>query len=316
MGAHVLSAEPDHDKHVLTITLAARLSARGELRPLTPARFWAVYDQLDGDLHAAAASDDEELRQLAGRTAAAALHAAELEGQGITLLTPFHADYPQRYLERLGSATPPLLYVAGAPAALTDPDRHRLGVVGSRDASDAELDAARSAAEAAADRGWDVVSGGAKGVDAVALNAAVAHGGTVIALLTEGVRRAMRKGALRRLVSDGQAVLAAPVHPDTGFAVGNAMARNKLIYALADVTYVAAVVEGEGGTWSGAAEALRRGYGHVGLNPEARAAGALQTLGARPVATTAELLDVPSQEPDQASSKPQAGYAPQASLFE
>ncbi len=316
MGTHVLSAEPDRDKHVLTITLAARLSARSELRPLSPARFWTVYEQLGGDLPAAAESEDAELRQLAGRTAAAALHAAELEGQGITLLTPFHADYPQRYLARLGPATPPLLYVAGASALLADPDRHRLAVVGSRDATDAELDAARSAAEAAADRGWDVVSGGAKGVDAVALNAAVSHGGTVIALLTEGVRRAMRKGALRRLVSDGQAVLAAPVHPDAGFTVGNAMARNKLIYALADVTYVAAVVEGEGGTWNGAAEALRRGYGRVGVNPQAQAAGALQSLGARPVATTAELYEAPPEDTEQTPSATPVDSALQTSLFD
>lgn len=316
MTANPMPVEPDRDQHVLAIALAARLSSRGELRSLTPVRFWTVYRQLAGDLCAAVTAEDDELRQLAGRTAAAALHAAELEAQGIALLTPFHADYPRRLLDRLGTATPPLLYVAGSPELLADPDRRRLAVVGSRDATQGELESARSAAEAAAERGWDVVSGGAKGVDAVALNAAVAHGGQVLALLTDGVRRALRKGALRRLVSDGQAVLAAPVHPDAGFSVGSAMSRNKLIYALADVTYVAAVEEGEGGTWSGAAEALRRGYGHVAINPDARAAEALQNLGARPVATVAELLDVATQDQDGTAAGPLSEPVLQASLFE
>jgi predicted Rossmann fold nucleotide-binding protein DprA/Smf involved in DNA uptake len=136
-----------------------------------------------------------------------------------------------------------------------------------------------------------VVSGGAKGVDAVALNAAVARGGTVVALLADGVRLALRKGALRRLVSDGRAVLAAPVHPDAGSTVANAMARTKLIYALADVTYVAAVEEGSGATWRGTAEALRHGYGNVAVNPDAAAAQALVSLGGRMVAEAGELFE-------------------------
>lgn len=315
MSIHELPISPDHDRHVLTIALAARLPGRTELRPLSPARFWAALEQLGGDLQAATVSDDLELQQLAARTAAAALHASELESQSITLLTPFHLRYPPRYLERLGTAAPPLLYVAGDPTLLTDPERNRLAVVGSRDATEVELDAARAASEAAADHGWEVVSGGAKGVDAVALNAAIAHGGTVIALMTDGVRRAMRKGALRRLVGDGQAVLAAPVHPDAGFTVGNAMARNKLIYALADLTYVAAVVEGEGGTWSGATEALRRSYGRVAVNPDTQAASALQTLGAEPAAA-ADLLDLADRPPEPALTQPAADPASQARLFE
>ncbi|MFU8841200.1 MAG: DNA-processing protein DprA [Nitriliruptoraceae bacterium] len=316
MSIQQLPASPDHDRHVLTVALAARLPGRSDLRPLSPTRFWAALEELGGDLQAASTSEDLELRLLAARTAAAALHASELESQSITLLTPFHPRYPSRYLERLGTTAPPLLYVAGDPALLADPERDRLAVVGSRDATEVELDAARAAAETAADHGWDVVSGGAKGVDAVALNAAIAHGGTVIALLTDGVRRALRKGALRRLVSDGQAILAAPVHPDAGFTVGNAMARNRLIYALADLTYVAAVVEGEGGTWSGATEALRRRYGRVAVNPDANAAVALQRLGAQPAATADGLLDLARQPPEPPLPRLASDPASQTSLFE
>lgn len=293
-----VSTQPDRDRHVLTIALTARLAGRDGPTPLTAARFWAAHSELDADLRAATSSDDAELRQLAGRTAAASLHASELERQGITLVTPFHAAYPRRYLDLLGTVAPPLLYVAGAPALLADPDRSRLAVVGSRDATDTELDAARTAAEAAVARGWDVVSGGAKGVDAVALNAAVARGGTVVALLAEGVRLSMRTGALRRLVTDGQAVLAAPVHPDAGCTVASATARNKLIYALADVTYVAAIIEGTGGTWDGAAEALRHGYANIAVTPDTTAAPVLAALGGRVATDVDELFEPEPQTRD------------------
>ena len=43
------------------------------------------------------------------------------------------------------------------------------------------------------------------------------------------------------------------------------MGRNKLIYALADVTLVVASDDGRGGTWGGAVEALRRGFGRVAV---------------------------------------------------
>lgn len=308
--------QPDRDRHVLTIALTAQLVGRGGPTPLTPARFWTVHAELDGDLHAATSADDAKLRQLAGRTAAAALHASELERQGLTLVTPFHADYPRRYLDRLGTVAPPLLYVAGDPALLADPDRARLAVVGSQDATEAELDAARTAAEAAATRGWDVVSGGAKGVDAVALNAAVEHGGTVVALLADGVRLSLRKGALRRLVSDGQAVLAAAAHPDAGSTVGSARARNKLIYALATVTYVAAAADGAGGTWNGAEEALRRGYGHVAVNQDAEAAPALRSLGSRTITAIDELFELEPQTRGDPDTEPRSADASQGNLFE
>ena len=54
-------------------------------------------------------------------------------------------------------------------------------------------------------------------------------------------------------------------HPDAGFSVSAAMARNKLIYGLADLTVVIAADERRGGTWSGAEEALRKGHGRVAV---------------------------------------------------
>ena len=55
-----------------------------------------------------------------------------------------------------------------------------------------------------------------------------------------------------------------PYSPDAPFSAGNAMGRNKLVYALSLITLVVASEVGKGGTWSGAVEALRTGSGRVG----------------------------------------------------
>ena len=51
-------------------------------------------------------------------------------------------------------------------------------------------------------------------------------------------------------------VLLSPYDPNAGFNVGNAMQRNKLIYALADAALVVNSDLGKGGTWTGAVEQL------------------------------------------------------------
>jgi len=51
-------------------------------------------------------------------------------------------------------------------------------------------------------------------------------------------------------------VLISPYDPSAGFNVGNAMQRNKLIYALADASLVVSSDLNKGGTWTGAVEQL------------------------------------------------------------
>lgn len=56
-----------------------------------------------------------------------------------------------------------------------------------------------------------------------------------------------------------------PLRPDAPFSTGNAMGRNKLIYAQSLLTLVVASDVERGGTWAGATEALRRRHGRVGV---------------------------------------------------
>lgn len=60
----------------------------------------------------------------------------------------------------------------------------------------------------------------------------------------------------RNVLLDGRLVLISPYDPNAGFNVGNAMQRNKLIYAFADASLVVSSDINKGGTWAGAVEQL------------------------------------------------------------
>jgi hypothetical protein len=54
--------------------------------------------------------------------------------------------------------------------------------------------------------------------------------------------------------------LVSPFNPEAAFDVGNAMARNRYIYCLADAAVVVTTSEGQGGTWNGAIQNLKQGW--------------------------------------------------------
>lgn len=178
---------------------------------------------------------------------------AELEQDGITVVSELDADYPQRLLERLGGKHPPLLFVAGSRTLL---NAESIGVVGSRDVDDEGKAFARSAAEEAVSHAKAVVSGGARGVDLESMRGALDAGGTTIGFLADSLSKTARR--MRELLEDGRVCLATSFSPTAGFQVGNAMARNRCIYAHSLATVVVSSAAGTGGTWTGAVEALDR----------------------------------------------------------
>ena len=97
-----------------------------------------------------------------------------------TVLRPGDALFPQalRDIPR----PPKALYVLGNPHALQE----GLAVVGARKATPYGLGLARRFARLAAERGVAIVSGGAKGCDAAAHEAALAAGAPTVAFLVGG----------------------------------------------------------------------------------------------------------------------------------
>jgi DNA processing protein len=270
VSAMVAGARSEDALAVLLLT--TRLGETGA-EPLSPAAFWSLVAAIPApaELFATSAGDiarrtglphDDVLRiemLLTGGTSLAfALERSER--QGFVAVTPFDASYPVRLRERLGDQAPPVLFTVGARELLSSGG---VGVVGSRAAQEDGIAVARQIGEVTAAAGRTVVSGGAPGVDREAMSAAHEAGGHVVGYLADSLLRRVREPSTRRAVADGTTCLATPLDPSAGFSAANTLGRNKLIYASADVTLVVACDVDRGGTWEGALQALRRGYGRV-----------------------------------------------------
>ena len=290
-----------HDDSLATILLVSRLCAEG-VQPLKASEFWDLLDHIEGPglilgqgveglVASRGLAEDlaRRLSALTGRATSLAFEVDQLEQTGIRTLTAFDEQYPQRWLARLRAKAPPLVHGAGALELLDTPG---LGVVGSRDVSEAGGEVAKDVARLAAGRGLPLTSGGARGVDQLAMEAALEAGGTVIGILAESLSRKLKRPDVRRAIYDGATVMCTPYSPDAPFSAGNAMGRNKLIYAQAELTVVVASGEGSGGTWSGATEALRNGYGPVAVwrgDGEGPGNEILQQRGALPVSSLEDI---------------------------
>jgi predicted Rossmann fold nucleotide-binding protein DprA/Smf involved in DNA uptake len=198
------------------------------------------------------------LLALLSRGGALALAAEIWESRGLWIVGRHEEGYPPR-LRWLGAQAPPLLYGAGRRDLLFE-DVPALAVVGSRDAGEAALEVTRRIARACAYSGVRVVSGGARGVDSEAIGAAVDADGVSVAVLADSLARSAVSGKYRAALMAGSLLLLSPYDPSAGFTVGNAMGRNKYVYALANAGLVVWTAHGSGGTWAGAVEAVKRGY--------------------------------------------------------
>ncbi|MDE0493988.1 MAG: DNA-processing protein DprA [Acidimicrobiaceae bacterium] len=340
------------DDSLATILLVSRLCADG-VRPLKASEYWHLLDLIEDSSaqpvsREVGGSDGEpahpreglqvllgggmeqpapdrglsedlanRIAGLMGRATAMAFELDRLEQSGIKTLTVYDEHYPRRWLARLGAKAPPLAHGAGVLELLDTPG---LGVVGSRDVSQAGGDVAKEVARLAARRGLPLASGGARGVDQLAMSAAFEAGGTVVGILAESLSRKLKSPDVRRAVYEGSTVMCTPYSPDAPFSAGNAMGRNKLIYAQAALTVVVASDADSGGTWSGATEALKHGYGSVAVwrgDGEGPGNGPLQERGARPVSSLDDiesLLDGVRSSVHKLESAP-ANAPEQQSLF-
>ena len=107
----------------------------------------------------------------------------------------------------------------------------------------------------------------------------------MVGVLAQQLDRAAIAKENRTFIAKEQLLLISPFDPSAGFNVGNAMARNKLIYACAKGGLVASVDQGRGGTWSGAIEQLKSESGvpiYVRTDDGDEARESLLEFGAKP----------------------------------
>ncbi len=225
----------------------------------------------------------QRIVELLAASRAFAFELERLEESGVHLLTQLDDDFPYRLRTVLGDQCPAALLTAGPVDWLSMPS---VGIVGSRSISDSDVEVARRIASVAVEAGFGVTSGLAKGIDQTAMAAGLDFQGRVCGFPSEGVNIVARRSDVRAAVHDDALALASPFGPNAPFSVGNAMARNKLIYGACDVTVVVRSDKDKGGTWAGATEALERGYGRVAVWMGADAGpgnAALVARGATPI---------------------------------
>jgi predicted Rossmann fold nucleotide-binding protein DprA/Smf involved in DNA uptake len=175
--------------------------------------------------------------------------------RAIWVISRADSCYPKRLKTRLKGNAPPLMYGCGATGLL---DKGGLAVVGSRNVNDELISFTENVGRLAAQAQRPIISGGAKGIDRAAMHGAMQEGGDVVGVMADSLERAALARENREPLIQGRLVLISPYDPGAGFNVGNAMQRNKAIYALADAALVVASDLEKGGTWAGAIEQLKK----------------------------------------------------------
>ena len=224
------------------------------------------------------------MKELLAGQLAAALRVESWMRIGGWVMTRGSADYPRQFT-RLGPKRPPVLFGIGARSLLGKPC---LAVVGSRDAPADDEAFAKDMGSAAAAASYAVVSGAARGIDSAAMSGALDAEGTAIGVVADGLANVPSSRSWRKPLVQGNLCMVSAVDPECRFSAGNAMARNKIVYGLAEHAVVIRSSNGSGGTWAGAVEALRAQWCpiHVRCQNEGDAMSAvlgLENQGARPL---------------------------------
>jgi len=167
---------------------------------------------------------------------------AELDRLGARVLLPDDPAFPTLLTEV--PDPPALLFAWGDPALLSRP---AAGIVGSRDHSPYGAAAARLLAAGVAGAGVVVVSGMARGIDAIAHAAALDAGGASVGILGNGfgvIYPAVNRALYERMIAHGCLVTELP--PGERPHAGAFPKRNRLISGLAGVTVVIEAAPGSG----------------------------------------------------------------------
>lgn len=197
----------------------------------------------------------ERLSALLERGMMLSLAVEKWTNQGLWVLGRSDINYPKRLKQRLRHSAPAILYGVGNMELLS---LGGLAILGSRDVDDKILGYTRRVAQNSAVQDIQVISGGARGVDQAAMLGVLDAGGTSVGVLADSLTKAAVNSKYRSSIQEGRLTLVSSYDPEAGFNTGNAMGRNKYIYALADYALVVSSSFGKGGTWAGAVEALSR----------------------------------------------------------
>ena len=262
--------------------------------------------------------EPDRMHRLVQRSMALAIAMEAWGNAGLWVMSRADEQYPARLRERLRGKAPVLLFGCGDHSLL---EAGGLAIVGSRTVDEEGAEFTRDAAAAAASEGIQVISGGARGVDSIAMEATLDRGGCVVGVLANDLAKLSRSITAQDAIADDRLCLASPFQPEARFEAWKAMDRNKVIYALSDWALVVASDLRKGGTWAGAKENLDAGWVPTfvrSFTDQPASHTALIDAGARPLTTEdlGSLVSSLQREPLVAREIPgQAAQDSQMNLF-
>jgi DNA processing protein len=217
---------------------------------------------------------------------------AKVAALGIHILTWEDERYPKRLKEI--DQPPPVLYERGS---LANEDVWAVAIVGTRRASAYGRQVAEELASFLANNGVTVVSGLARGIDAIAHQSALKAGGRTIAILGCGVDRIYppeHAQLAEKMIASG--ALLSDYPPGTPPDAANFPPRNRIISGLSMATVVVEAGETSGAliTAQFAADQGREVFAVPGniLAPLSKGTNRLIAQGAHPLLSSRELMDV------------------------
>ena len=178
--------------------------------------------------------------------------------------------YPAKLVQCLGEEAPGCIWYKGNVSLLSRP---AIALVGSRELALENAQFARQIGELAARYRLVLISGNARGADAIAQERCLKAGGSVISVVADQL---LHKTASRQVLyvsEDGF---------DEPFSAQRALSRNRLIHCLGAVTFVAQCANGSGGTWDGTNRNLKGAWSPVYCLPDGTSGVAkLYQMGAK-----------------------------------
>lgn len=209
--------------------------------------------------------NEEEKQRIEGLLSRGAIVGLLLEKyskRGIHVVTRADKRFPKLLRNRLKLKTPPILFYCGE---LDLANKMGIAVVGSRNIEEQGYQFVQELVAKAVREKLAIFSGGAKGIDSVAQQAAIDNGGIAVSYIADAMTKKIQNRDILKAIESKQLLLLSDTNPDLGFTVAKAMNRNKYIYASSCGAIAVAADLKKGGTWTGAIENINHKWVSLGV---------------------------------------------------
>ena len=226
-------------------------------------------------------------------------------GKGVRVLTCFDGEYPPQFRARMAEAAPPSLFFAGERSLLDMPAVAVVGVSGVKTTPEVRQ-SVEGIVRGACKMGYAVVTGGELGVSRVAASLVAELGGALIDVPAGGLLAHIAEEPMRGLMEAGRMAALSLEHPEALPTVPHAIARSKLVYALARAAFVFNCEAKRGTAEASKCDMCDWVYAYTGFPGN----HALVSRGARP------FRSIDDAEFERLSARWKTGFSQQLNMFD